>query len=234
MLPRGGRKLIWPGRIDPRNLIRVRIPTERPEAYAQRVTSSLLPKLSPLRWAKIRKNPHTRRIEAMGGMPQIGYLRGHSDGASCPPRPATNAISMKSIDERQQEILEEFGLLENWLDRYQQLIDLGQTLPAPAEDLHRDENLIRGCQSRVWIRCRAVDGALRFETDSDAVITKGIAALLIDVVNGHTPAEIAGADLYMVQRLGLEEHLSPTRANGLRAMLERIRECAQSYLENHA
>jgi len=86
----------------------------------------------------------------------------------------------------------------------------------------------------VWMRGRAVDGALRFETDSDAVITKGIAALLIDVVNGHTPAEIAGADLYMVQRLGLEEHLSATRANGLRAMLERIRKCAQSYLENHA
>ncbi len=140
---------------------------------------------------------------------------------------------MQTIDEAQDALVEEFGYLPDWLDRYQQLIDLARTLPAPPESLHRDENLIKGCQSRVWISCEENGGALHFCVDSDAIITKGIAALLVKILDGHTPEEIAHADLYVIDRIGLKENLSPTRANGLLAMLDRIRECATSRLASH-
>lgn len=138
---------------------------------------------------------------------------------------------MLTINEAQDEVIEEFGFLPDWLDRYQQLIDLSHALPPPPEELHSDENLIRGCQSRVWISCENQEGVLHFQVDSDAVITKGIAALLVKVLDGHTPKEIAEADLYMIDRIGLKENLSPTRANGLVSMVERIRECAESRLK---
>lgn len=134
-----------------------------------------------------------------------------------------------TINEAQDAIVRDFGLLDDWIDRYQQIIDLGQALPTPPASLHEPNNLIKGCQSRVWIECEYRNGHLYFHTDSDAVITKGIAALLIQVLNGHTPEEIAQADLYMIKAIGLQENLSPTRANGLLAMVSRIKECATTH-----
>lgn len=139
--------------------------------------------------------------------------------------------TMHTINEAQDEVIEEFGILPDWLDRYQQLIDLSHALPAPPDGLRCDANLIKGCQSRVWIQCESRGGILQFHADSDAIITKGIAALLIQVLNGHTPEEILSADLYMINRIGLKENLSPTRANGLVSMIGRIRECAESQLK---
>lgn len=135
-----------------------------------------------------------------------------------------------SIAEAQEVIVADFGMLEDWLDRYQQLIDMGQSLPKAPESLHREENLIKGCQSRVWIDCQARDGLLYFQADSDALITKGIAALLVQVLSGHSPQEIVEAELYAIDRIGLKENLSPNRANGLVAMVERIRAYAQENL----
>ncbi len=134
-----------------------------------------------------------------------------------------------TINEAQDAVVRDFGLLDDWIDRYQQIIDLGQALPPAPSTLHDPANLIKGCQSRVWIECEFRNGCLYFHTDSDAVITKGIAALLIQVLNGHTPEEIAQADLYMVKSIGLQENLSPTRANGLLAMVERIKACALAH-----
>lgn len=138
---------------------------------------------------------------------------------------------MSTINDAQDEMIEEFGYFPDWLDRYQQLIDLAHTLPEASEELHCNENLIKGCQSRVWIQCQEENGLLHFSADSDAIITKGIAALLVKVLDGHTPQEIANADLYMIEKIGLKENLSPTRANGLVSMVERIRECAKSHIE---
>lgn len=138
---------------------------------------------------------------------------------------------MSTINDAQDEMIEEFGYFPDWLDRYQQLIDLAHTLPEASKELHCNENLIKGCQSRVWIQCQEKDGLLHFSADSDAIITKGIAALLVKVLDGHTPQEIANADLYMIEKIGLKENLSPTRANGLVSMVERIRECAKSHIE---
>lgn len=134
-----------------------------------------------------------------------------------------------TIDEAQSEILAEFEYLEDWLDKYQQLIDMGQSLPEGDDELRQDANLIRGCQSRVWIACRLEGGVLRFRADSDAVITKGIVSLLLRIFDGHTPQEIQGAELYVLDKIGLQQHLSPTRANGLVAMVEQIRAYAQKY-----
>ncbi len=139
-------------------------------------------------------------------------------------------MSEKSIRELQDETLETFGYLEDWLDRYQQIIDMGQALPEPPEGLQTDENLIKGCQSRVWIQCEERDGRLHFVADSDAVITKGIAALLIGVLTDHTAQEILDTPLYLIDELGLKENLSPTRANGLVSMVDRI----QAYAKEHA
>lgn len=134
-----------------------------------------------------------------------------------------------TIEERQNALLEEFGVLEDWLDRYQQIIDLGQGLPEAPERLRQDENLIKGCQSRVWIGCEIEDGILHFAADSDAVITKGIAALLIEILDGQTPEAIADAEIFLIEKLGLKEHLSPTRANGLVAMVDRMRDFAKQH-----
>ncbi len=135
-----------------------------------------------------------------------------------------------TINEIQDEVIEEFSFLDDWMDKYQLLIETGSSL-RPLDAGHKTEdNLIDGCQSRVWIVCEYSDGRLRFEADSDAMIVKGIIALLLRVLSGHTPEEILAADLYFIPRIGLEEHLSPTRANGLLAMIRQIRACAAKYV----
>ena len=134
-----------------------------------------------------------------------------------------------TINETQDEIIEEFCEVDDWMDRYQLLIDLGQEQqPLPASD-KTDQNLIDGCQSRVWLACDEHDGILDFRAESDALIVKGIVTLLIRVVNHHTPQEILDADLYFIERIGLTEHLSPTRSNGLLAMIKQVRMYALAY-----
>lgn len=136
---------------------------------------------------------------------------------------------MQSINEIQDEIIEDFCGLDDWMDRYQMLIDLGEEQePLPEKD-KTEQNLIDGCQSRVWITCEEQDGRLCFRAESDALIVKGIVALIIRVVNHHTPAEILQADLYFIERIGLREHLSPTRSNGLLAMVRQVRMYALAF-----
>ncbi len=128
-----------------------------------------------------------------------------------------------SINEIQDEVIEEFADFEDWMDKYQLLIDLGSDeQPLPAE-YKTEQNLIDGCQSRVWLQADLVDGKVQFQAESDALIVKGIVALLIRVLSGHTPQEILDADLYFIERIGLREHLSPTRSNGLLAMLKQMK-----------
>lgn len=134
-----------------------------------------------------------------------------------------------SINEIQDEIIEEFAEFTEWMDKYQMLIDLGNELDALAPAYKNDQNLIDGCQSRVWLQCDIKDGKLVFTADSDALITKGIIALLIRVVSGHTPKEILDADLYFIERIGLHQHLSPTRSNGLLSMVKKIKAYALAY-----
>ncbi|MBO1364080.1 SufE family protein [Prevotella sp. A2931] len=139
---------------------------------------------------------------------------------------------MKTINALQDEVIEEFNDFEDWMDKYQMLIDLGNELE-PLDDKYKTEqNLIDGCQSRVWVQCDVVDGHLVFTAESDALIVKGIIALLIRVVSGHTPQEILDADLYFIDRIGLRDHLSPTRSNGLLAMVKRIKAYALVYSSN--
>ena len=139
---------------------------------------------------------------------------------------------MKTINALQDEVIEEFNDFEDWMDKYQMLIDLGNELE-PLDDKYKTEqNLIDGCQSRVWVQCEVVDGHLVFTAESDALIVKGIIALLIRVVSGHTPQEILDADLYFIDRIGLRDHLSPTRSNGLLAMVKRIKAYALVYSSN--
>ena len=134
-----------------------------------------------------------------------------------------------TINEKQDEIIEEFSMVDDWMDRYSMLIDLGQEQTPLAADEKTEQNLIDGCQSRVWLLCDENDGLLYYRAESDALIVKGIVALLISVLNGHTPREILEADLYFIDRIGLREHLSPTRSNGLLAMLKQMRMYALAY-----
>lgn len=128
-----------------------------------------------------------------------------------------------SINEIQDEVIEEFADFEDWMDKYQLLIDLGNDeQPLPTE-YKTEQNLIDGCQSRVWLQADLVDGKVQFQAESDALIVKGIVALLIRVLSGHTPQEILDADLYFIEQIGLREHLSPTRSNGLLAMLKQMK-----------
>lgn len=134
-----------------------------------------------------------------------------------------------TINELQDEIIEEFSAFDDWMDRYQLLIDLGEEQqPLPAAD-KTDANLIDGCQSRVWLACDEAGGRLTFRAESDALIVRGLVALLVRVLSGHTPDEILQADLYLVERIGLREHLSPTRSNGLLAMIKQMRLYALAY-----
>lgn len=134
-----------------------------------------------------------------------------------------------TINEAQDEVIEEFADLTDWMDKYQMLIDLGNDLSELDEKYKNDPNLIDGCQSRVWLQCDYVDGQLIFTADSDALITKGIIALLIQVLSGHTPQEILDADLYFIDKIGLRQHLSPTRSNGLLSMVKQIKNYAIAY-----
>ena len=134
-----------------------------------------------------------------------------------------------TINEQQDAVIEEFSEIDDWMDKYQMLIDLGNELDVLKEQYKTQENLIEGCQSRVWIQCDYQDGKLLFTADSDALIVKGIIALLLQVLSGHTPKEILQCDLYSIARIGLREHLSPTRSNGLLAMIKRIKAYALAY-----
>ena len=128
-----------------------------------------------------------------------------------------------TIDEIQEEIVEEFTGLDDWMDRYQLLIDLGNEQPTLDEAYKTEQNLIDGCQSRVWLQADLMDGKVVFQAESDALIVKGIVTLLIRVLSNHTPQEIVDADLFFIDRIGLREHLSPTRSNGLLAMLKQMK-----------
>lgn len=130
---------------------------------------------------------------------------------------------MMTINEIQDEVIEEFGDFEDWMDKYQLLIDLGSEQEPLDEKYKTEQNLIDGCQSRVWLQADMEDGKLVFKAESDALIVKGIVALLIRVLSGHTPDEILEADLYFIEQIGLREHLSPTRSNGLLAMLKQMK-----------
>ncbi len=140
---------------------------------------------------------------------------------------------MSTINEKQDDIIEEFGGFDDWLDRYQLLIDLGSEQPPLDEKYKTDNNLIEGCQSRVWLQADYEDGKVLFRAESDALIVKGIVALLIQVYSGHTPDEILDSDLYFVEAIGLKEHLSPTRSNGLLAMIKQMRLYALAFKAKH-
>ena len=134
-----------------------------------------------------------------------------------------------TINEAQDEVIEEFSDFTDWMDKYQLLIDLGNE-QEPLDNKYKTEsNLSDGCQSRVWLQADYVDGKIIFTAESDALIVKGIIALLIRVLSGHTPQEILAADLYFIDQIGLKEHLSPTRSNGLLAMVKQIRMYALAY-----
>ena len=134
-----------------------------------------------------------------------------------------------TINEIQDEIIEEFSGLDDWMDKYQLLIDLGNE-QAPLDEQYKTEsNLIDGCQSRVWLQADYENGVIHFSAESDALIVKGIVSLLIRVLSDHTPQEILDADLYFIDEIGLKEHLSPTRSNGLLAMIKQIRSYALAF-----
>ena len=134
---------------------------------------------------------------------------------------------MESLQEAKATVVEEFSMFEEWLDKYEYLIELGKNLAPFPEEKKTDERLIKGCQSRVWLDSRTEEGKIFFTADSDAIITKGIISLLIGVYSGRTAAEIASDDFGFIEEIGLKENLSPTRANGLASMIETIREAAR-------
>ena len=136
---------------------------------------------------------------------------------------------MATINEIQDEIIEEFTGFDDWMDKYQLLIDLGNDQEPLDEQYKVEQNLIDGCQSRVWLQADYEDGVIRFTAESHALIVKGIVALLIRVLSCHTPQEILDADLYFIEKIGLKEHLSPTRSNGLLAMVEQMRMYALAF-----
>lgn len=136
---------------------------------------------------------------------------------------------MNTINEIQDEIIEEFQDFDDWMDRYQLLIEMGNEQEPLPEQYKTEQNLIEGCQSRVWLQADLVDGRIRFQAESDALIVKGIVALLLRVLNNQTPQDILAADLYFIERIGLREHLSPTRSNGLLAMLKQMKMYALAF-----
>ena len=136
---------------------------------------------------------------------------------------------MKTINELQDEVIEEFSDFDDWMDKYQLLIDLGNEQDPLAPAYKNDQNLIDGCQSRVWLQADLEDGKVEFQAESDALIVKGIIALLIKVVSGHTPDEILENELYFIEAFGLKDHLSPTRSNGLLAMVKQMRMYALAF-----
>jgi cysteine desulfuration protein SufE len=128
-----------------------------------------------------------------------------------------------SFKEKQDSIIEDFEVFDDWMDKYEMIIDLGKEIRGIAEEQRKDEQLIEGCQSRVWLKADIDNPRMAFSADSDAIITKGIIALLINVFNGEKPETIVKEDLYFINQIGLQEHLSPTRANGLLEMVKRMK-----------
>lgn len=128
-----------------------------------------------------------------------------------------------SIQEKQQEIIDEFAIYDDWMDKYEYIIELGKSVPTLAPELKTKERLIEGCQSNVWLATELKDGKMHFSADSDAIITKGIIGLLIQVYNNESPAAILQSELFFINQIGLAEHLSPTRANGLLSMVKRMK-----------
>ena len=139
-------------------------------------------------------------------------------------------MHMKSLQEVKEAIVEDFSVYEEWLDKYEYLIELGRNLSEYPEEKKTDDRLIQGCQSRVWLDSEVKEGRIWFTADSDAIITKGIISLLISVYSGRTAAEIAGDDFGFITEIGLKDNLSPTRANGLASMIDRIRTIAEENL----
>ncbi len=135
---------------------------------------------------------------------------------------------MLTLEEKKQAVIEDFSLYDEWLDKYEYLIELGKSLEAYPEDKKTEDRLIKGCQSRVWLDYILQDGKIYFQADSDAIITKGIISLLIGVYSGRTPEEIAGDDFAFIEKIGLKENLSPTRANGLVSMIDTLRTVAEN------
>lgn len=135
----------------------------------------------------------------------------------------------KSLQEAENEVFDTFSMYDEWLDKYEYLIDLGKNLEAYPEECKTEDKIIKGCQSRVWLDYKVQDGRIYFKADSDAIITKGIISLLISVYSGRTPEEIASSDFGFIEKIGLKENLSPTRANGLASMIATIKAVA---LEN--
>ena len=138
-----------------------------------------------------------------------------------------------NIDQIQDAIIAEFGVFDQWMDKYEYIIDLGKKLPVIDGRYKTDEHLIRGCQSQVWLRAELDNGTVRFTADSDAVITKGIIALLVRVLADQKPADIARAELYFIDAIGLQEHLSPTRSNGLVNMVNTLRSIGENFSKAH-
>lgn len=134
-----------------------------------------------------------------------------------------------TLAQAQQDLVDEFAMFTDWQDRYEHLIELGKDLPLIAPEHKTDDNLVRGCQSRVWLHAASQNGLVHFTADSDAMITKGIVALLVRVYNDRTPEEILGASTDFVDRIGLREHLSPNRSNGLSAMIDQMKRYALAY-----
>ena len=134
-----------------------------------------------------------------------------------------------TINQKQDEIIAEFEVFEDWMDKYSLLIDLGNQMQSIDEKYKTESNLIEGCQSRVWLQADYLDGKVYYKGESDAVIVKGIVALLVDLLSDHTPKDIMDADLYFIERIGLKEHLSPTRSNGLLAMLKQMKFYAMAF-----
>jgi cysteine desulfuration protein SufE len=138
----------------------------------------------------------------------------------------------KTINELQDEITEDFSMFDDWNDKYEYLIEFGKSLPVLDEKYKTEENRIHGCQSRVWLNAYLKDGNLYFDADSDAIITKGIVGLLVKVLSGHTPKEVADSDLYFIEKIGLKDHLSPNRANGLVSMIKKMKTYGIAYQAN--
>lgn len=136
---------------------------------------------------------------------------------------------MQSIDNIQNEIIEEFNIFDDWMDKYQLIIDVGSEHPPINENYKNDDNLIEGCQSRVWLHAEYHKGKVFFQADSDAIITKGLVALLIKVWSGQSPNDILTSNLYFIDSIGLKEHLSPTRSNGLLSMIKQMQMYALAF-----
>jgi cysteine desulfuration protein SufE len=135
-----------------------------------------------------------------------------------------------TINEKQDQIIEDFELFDDWMEKYEYIIQLGKELPIIDDQYKTDDNLIRGCQSRVWLHADYKNSKLVFTGDSDALITKGLVSMVVQVLSGHTPREIADAEIYFIDAIGLRSHLSPTRSNGLLSMLKQMKMYAVAYL----